>query len=278
MYQIKLIHDLDLDSTLFSGQAFRWYKKNEWYYGYIKNTFVKLRKYNNCIEYMNSENIKFESEIIEYFDLNNNYYKIFENLDDHNAYLAYKRFKGMKVLNQDPWECLISFIISAWSNVPKISKSINDLSIKLGVEKKIDTEVGHTFPTPGILSDLDEKSLRNFSLGYRAKYVLGTSKLLNNNLDLIYDLFNYNYENSLKALLKFPGVGDKVANCVLVYSLKKSYAFPVDLWVERVLVDDYGINKKLSMLKKREWAQNYFGPYSGIIQHFLFHYKRQYNH
>ena len=181
MYQIKLIHDLDLDSTLFSGQAFRWYKKNEWYYGYIKNTFVKLRKYNNCIEYTNSENIKFESEIIEYFDLNNNYYKIFENLDDHNAYLAYKRFKGMKVLNQDPWECLISFIISAWSNVPKISKSINDLSIKLGVEKKIDTEVGHTFPTPGILSDLDEKSLRNFSLGYRAKYVLGTSKLLNNN-------------------------------------------------------------------------------------------------
>ena len=95
---------------------------------------------------------------------------------------------------------------------------------------------------------------------------------------MIYDLFNYNYENSLKALLKFPGVGDKVANCVLVYSLKKSYAFPVDLWVERVLVDDYGINKKLSMLKKREWAQNYFGPYSGIIQHFLFHYKRQYNH
>ena len=102
--------------------------------------------------------------------------------------------------------------------------------------------------------------------------------MLNNNLNLIYDLFNYEYDIALNELLKFPGVGDKVANCVLIYSLKKNFAFPVDLWVERILVDDYKLEKKVPLVKKRKWAQNHFGKYAGIIQHFLFHYKRKYNH
>ena len=130
MYEIKVNNKLDLDSTLFSGQAFRWYKKEDWYYGYINNVFLRIRKKNNYIEYENSKKTIFESEIKNYFDLDNDYSNIFLELNDKNASLAFQHFDGMKVLNQDPWECLISFIISAWSNVPKISKSINDLCLK----------------------------------------------------------------------------------------------------------------------------------------------------
>ena len=278
MYEIKVNNKLDLDSTLFSGQAFRWYKKEDWYYGYINNVFLRIRKKNNYIEYENSKKTIFESEIKNYFDLDNDYSNIFLELNDKNASLAFQHFDGMKVLNQDPWECLISFIISAWSNVPKISKSINDLCLKLGDEQALGTEIGYTFPSPNIISDVNENYLREFALGYRSKYVLATSKMLNNNLNLIYDLFNYEYDIALNELLKFPGVGDKVANCVLIYSLKKHFAFPVDLWVERILVEDYKLEKKVPLVKKRKWAQAYFGKYSGIIQHFLFHYKRKYNH
>ncbi|MFL2762905.1 MAG: DNA glycosylase [Dehalococcoidia bacterium] len=278
MYEIKLNNKLDLDNTLFSGQAFRWYKKGDWYYGYINNVFIRLRKKNNFIEYENSQKIIFESEIKNYFDLDNDYSNIFLELNDKNASLAFQSYEGMKVLNQDPWECLISFIISAWSNVPKISKSINELCLELGDKQVVGSETGYIFPSPNIISNVNENYLRKFALGYRSKYVLATSKMLNNNLNLIYDLFNYEYDNALNELLKFPGVGDKVANCVLIYSLKKSFAFPVDLWVERILVDDYKLEKKVPLVKKRKWAQNHFGKYSGIIQHFLFHYKRKYNH
>ncbi|MDP7194688.1 MAG: hypothetical protein QF864_00675, partial [SAR202 cluster bacterium] len=192
--------------------------------------------------------------------------------------VAYKKLQGMKVLNQDPWECLISFIISAWSNVPKISNTIHLLCQKLGHKYILDDIVGYSFPSPIQITGLTESEMKSFGLGYRAQYVLKTSKMIEENKILLSDLYNEDYFDSLKFLLTFPGVGDKVANCVLIYSLKKYKAFPVDLWVERLLVEDYGLNKKMSLINKRKWGQNYFGKYSGIIQHYLFHYKRKYNH
>ena len=193
MYEIKLNNKLDLDNTLFSGQAFRWYKKGDWYYGYINNVFIRLRKKNNFIEYENSQKIIFESEIKNYFDLDNDYSNIFLELNDKNASLAFQSYDGMKVLNQDPWECLISFIISAWSNVPKISKSINELCLELGDKQVVGSEIGYTFPSPNIISNVNENYLRKFALGYRSKYVLATSKMLNNNLNLIYCTIEIHY-------------------------------------------------------------------------------------
>ncbi len=101
MYEIKVNNKLDLDSTLFSGQAFRWYKKEDWYYGYINNVFLRIREKNNYIEYENSKKTIFESEIKNYFDLDNDYTNIFLELNDKNASLAFQHFDGMKVLNQN---------------------------------------------------------------------------------------------------------------------------------------------------------------------------------
>ena len=278
MNKIILKEKLDLELSLFSGQAFRWKKKLNWYYGFIDNKFLKLRIKNNCLEYVCSDDWVTQDKVYDYFGLGTKYDEIFENFDDELSTVAYKKLQGMRVLNQDPWECLISFIISAWSNVPKISNTIHLLCQKLGHKYILDDMVGYSFPSPIQITGLTESEMKSFGLGYRAQYVLKTSKIIEENKILLSDLYNENYFDSLKFLLTFPGVGDKVANCVLIYSLKKYNAFPVDLWVERLLVEDYGLNKKMSLINKRKWGQNYFGKYSGIIQHYLFHYKRKYNH
>ena len=278
MNKIILKEKLDLELSLFSGQAFRWKKKLNWYYGFIDNKFLKLRIKNNCLEYVCSDDWVAQDKVYDYFGLGIKYDEIFENFDDELSTVAYKKLQGMKVLNQDPWECLISFIISAWSNVPKISNTIHLLCQKLGHKYILDDMVGYSFPSPIQITGLTESEMKSFGLGYRAQYVLKTSKMIEENKILLSDLYNEDYFDSLKFLLTFPGVGDKVANCVLIYSLKKYKAFPVDLWVERLLVEDYGLNKKMSLINKRKWGQNYFGKYTGIIQHYLFHYKRKYNH
>ena len=278
MNKIILKEKLDLELSLFSGQAFRWEKKLNWYYGFIDNKFLKLRIKNNSLEYVCSDDWITKDKVYDYFGLGIKYDEIFENFDDELSNVAYQKLQGMRVLNQDPWECLISFIISAWSNVPKISNTLHLLCQKLGRKYILDDMVGYSFPTPIQITGLTEFEIKSFGLGYRAQYVLQTSKIIKEKKILLSDLYNEDYFDSLKFLLAFPGVGDKVANCVLIYSLKKYNAFPVDLWVERLLVEDYGLNKKMSLINKRKWGQNYFGKFSGIIQHYLFHYKRKYNH
>tara|TARA_B100000029_G_scaffold155001_2_gene150361 strand:- start:13486 stop:14325 length:840 start_codon:yes stop_codon:yes gene_type:complete len=276
--KIILKEKLDLESSLFSGQAFRWKKKSNWYYGFIDNKFLKLRIKNNFLEYVCSDDCIPKDKIFDYFGLGIKYAEIFENIDDELSTIAYQKLQGMRVLNQDPWECLISFIISAWSNVPKISNSLSLLCKKLGNKYMLDEMDGYSFPSPSQITDLTEVELKSFGLGYRAKYILKTSKIIQDKNIILSDFYNQNYKDSLEFLLTFPGVGDKVANCVLIYSLKNYNAFPVDLWVERLLIEDYGLNQKMSLINKRKWGQNYFGKYSGIIQHYLFHYKRKYNH
>ena len=278
MNKIILKEKLDLELSLFSGQAFRWEKKLNWYYGFIDNKFLKLRIKNNSLQYVCSDDWITKDKVYDYFGLGIKYAEIFENFDDELSNIAYQKLQGMRVLNQDPWECLISFIISAWSNVPKISNTLHLLCKKLGRKYILDDMVGYSFPTPIQITGLTEFEIKSFGLGYRAQYVLQTSKIIKEKKILLSDLYNEDYFDSLKFLLAFPGVGDKVANCVLIYSLKKYNAFPVDLWVERLLVEDYGLNKKMSLINKRKWGQNYFGKFSGIIQHYLFHYKRKYNH
>ena len=221
MNKIILKEKLDLELSLFSGQAFRWEKKLNWYYGFIDNKFLKLRIKNNSLEYVCSDDWVAQDKVYDYFGLGIKYDEIFENFDDELSNVAYQKLQGMRVLNQDPWECLISFIISAWSNVPKISNTLHLLCQKLGRKYILDDMVGYSFPSPIKITGLTDFEMKSFGLGYRSQYVLKTSKIIKENKILLSDLYNEDYLDSLKFLLAFPGVGDKVANCVLIYSLKK---------------------------------------------------------
>ena len=181
----------------------------------------------------------------------------------------------MKILRQDPWECLISFICSSNSNIKRISKNIEDISIEFGNKITFNGKDRYSFPSAITLSNTTEQKLRNLGLGFRAPYVLETAKVIASNQINLNNLRDLNYQDALDNLIKLPGVGDKVANCILLFSLDQNEAFPVDVWIQRVLKEKYfNIKDKTNIIKVRLKAQKYFSNYAGYANQYLFHNRR----
>ena len=201
---------------------------------------------------------------------------------------AIARFRGMRILRQDPWECLVSFICSSASNIPRISGNVEDLCSSFGQSLSMGDHVRSTFPSPRELAQAGEKRLRQLGLGFRAKYLAATATAIANGVPDLMTLREASYEEALEAVIALDGVGDKVANCVLLFSLDKLEAFPVDVWVNRALQEWYFDGRRplspnnrrkrkggeISPKTARLWAQEHFGPYAGYANQYLFHDRR----
>ena len=185
---------------------------------------------------------------------------------------------GIRILNQDLWETLISFIISANNNIPRIKGIIERLSKKYGNKIIFNNKEYYTFPTPKQLSKAEVKDLRDLGLGFRDKRVYETTKIVIENKDKLQDLAKEKNINKLKEeLMEFPGVGPKVADCIMLFSLKKIEVFPIDVWVRRVMNDLYIKNaneQKVSKKQIEELAKDKFGNLAGIAQQYLFYWRR----
>ncbi|MBN18871.1 MAG: 8-oxoguanine DNA glycosylase [Chloroflexi bacterium] len=278
---INYTSPFDLQYTLESGQSFRWIKEylddELFYQGVIGNDIICLSQKHNTIKLessSNSESIK--NHIIDYLKLD-------ENLDEVYRYIskdiyinsAIEKYRGMKILRQDPWECLISFICSSNSNIKRISKNIEDISIEYGNKITFNGFERYSFPSAKMLSNTTEQKLRNLGLGFRAPYVLEAAKIIALEQINLKKLRSINYEEALDILIKIPGVGDKVANCVLLFSLDQTEAFPVDVWIQRVLKEKYfNIQEKTNIIKVRMKAQKYFRKHAGYANQYLFHNRR----
>ena len=195
---------------------------------------------------------------------------------DDRLRAAIDRYPGMRVLRQDPWECLVSFICSSASNIPRISRNVESICSAYGRPLRLGDYQRSTFPTPRELVRAEVADLRGLGLGYRAEYVASTARAIAGGAVDLFALRESPYDEALDALISLAGVGDKVANCVLLCSLDKLDAFPIDVWVHRALQEWYldGEDKTLSLKKMRLWAQEYFGPYSGYANQYLFHDRR----
>jgi len=196
--------------------------------------------------------------------------------DDYYFGEAQKLYNGLHILRQDPWECLITFICSANNNIPRIKSLVNAMAEHCG-QKTID-KFGefYVFPTPNEIYDFGEDGLKGIGLGFRAKYVANAARMIiEEETDLKY-YRKLSYEEALESLIRFPGVGDKVANCVLLFSMDKLEAFPVDVWIKRVLRENYlkGNGKRIPDNGLRVWAQGHFGQFAGYANQYLFHRKR----
>lgn len=276
------LSDFELAHIFECGQCFRWRKINEEkYIGVIKNGVVEITKTTPnsvTIEYkIHSENekSKYEEDLKEYFDLNTDYSKIKSIIskDDVNLQKAIKYGEGIRILNQDPWEMLISFIISAANNIPRISKTIENISKKYGKEIIFKDEKYYLFPTPEELSKATIEELRALNLGFRDKYVYCATRMVcNGELDLE-QLINMGYIEAKKELKRVAGVGDKVADCILLFSMKKHEAFPVDTWIKKVMAELYNESKDIK--KIANFAAEKFGEHAGIAQQYLFYYMRE---
>ena len=269
------------------GQCFRWNKQEDGSYTGIfgKNVLnVTEEKDDNGykITFCGICDGDIEQICNFYFDLERNYEKIKQDLSkiDNNLKEAIEYGSGIRILNQDLWEMIISFIISANNNIPRIKGIIDRMSKKYGQEINFRGERFYTFPTSKELSKATEKDLRELGAGFRDKYIFETTKMINNGEINLEELQKEKETNVIRnKLLTLCGVGPKVADCILLFSsLKRFDVFPIDVWVRRVINDLYIHNEVEAKVDKKQienLAKEKFGDLEGIAQQYLFFYRRE---
>lgn len=276
--QINIDQPFDLASTLESGQAFRWRRNGEWYHGVIYGNAIEVRQHLFGIEFRSHPTPEEEmrTTLWDYLRLDDDLGDIYRAIDlDERMHETIRRHRGMRLLRQEPWECLVAFILSANSNIPRISSTMENMSRRLGRQFNFRGLLYHSFPTPEVLVAVGEKGLRALGLGYRASYVARASQLVAEGALRLDELRSMPYEEAHEALMEVPGVGEKVSDCVLLFSLDKLEAFPIDRWVRRAVGEWYFQDRQPSYREVRAWAREYFGPYAGYAQQYLFQGRRE---
>ena len=283
-YILKEPKTFDLKDIFECGQCFRWNEQEDGSYtGIWKENIVNIKK--DGQDYVFSgmcKNGNLKEEIYHYFDLARNYEQIKKELSKKDEYMrtsiAYG--KGIRILNQDLWETIISFIISANNNIPRIKGIIERLSKAYGKEIEWKGKKYYTFPTPEELKDVTVKEYRDLGLGFRDVRLYETTKMiLERKLDLQELEKNPNTIEVREKLLTLSGVGPKVADCILLFSdLKRLEVFPIDVWVRRVMNDLYIQNEDEAKVSKKQIekiAKNKFGNLAGLAQQYLFYWRRE---
>ena len=264
------------------GQCFRWnIQEDGSYTGVLKKNFLNLKKEKNKIIFkgMCSDNII--KVINDYFDFDTDYNKIKQELSSIDEYLkeSIEFGSGIRILNQDLWETIISFIISANNNIPRIKGIIERISKKYGNKIEWNGIVYYTFPTPEALSKASVEDLRALGLGFRDKRVYDTTRIILNNEISLEELINEKDTYVLREkLLTLPGVGPKVADCIMLFGLKRFEVFPIDVWVRRVMNDLYIKNEDETKVNKKEiekLAVEKYKNLAGLAQQYLFYWKRE---
>ena len=270
----------NLKYTLECGQCFRWKKIDEnWYVGVIKDRVIKIRQVEDKL-YIRSNNMDNIEEVIkEYFDLNTDYETIEKRISkiDENVNKAVKNTTGIRILNQNFFETLMSYIISANNNIPRISKSVNLISEKYGKKIVFENEEYFLFPTTEELKGVTEEDFKKCGVGFRARYLKHAVEDILNNKVNIKNIERINTEKLKKNLLNIMGVGPKVADCILLFSCKRKEVFPIDVWVERVMTNLYFKEYGRAMKKREilEYADKHFKEDAGIVQQHLFYNVRE---
>lgn len=263
------------------GQCFRWnLEQDSSYTGVFLENVLNVKKENDKIIITGICKDEISKICEEYFDLDTNYEEIKEKLAkvDDNLKISTEYGSGIRILNQDLWEIIISFIISTNNNIPRIKGIIERLATKYGKKIVWNNKNYYTFPTPEELSKANVEDLRNLGLGFRDKRVFETTKMVMENKINLEDLKNEKDICALKEkLLKIPGIGPKVADCVMLFALRKFEVFPIDVWVKRVMNDLYIKSENEAKVNHKEidkLAKDKFGSLAGLAQQYLFYWRR----
>lgn len=281
-WEMKYCDTFELKDIFECGQCFRWNKETEdTYIGVVKNNVIKVQKLGKVIKFKSVGEDELPPLVEDYFDLTRNYEQIKQTLSNIDNYMkqSIQYGKGIRILNQDLWETIISFIISANNNIPRIKGIIERMAKAYGKEIVFEEKRYYTFPTVEELAKAKVQDLRKLGLGFRDKRVYETTSLIKEKKVDLSELKKQEYQEVRETLLTLPGVGPKVADCILLFSsLKKWEAFPIDVWVRRVMNELYIHNPDESKVKKEQIeaiAKEKFGSLAGIAQQYLFYWKRE---
>ncbi len=282
-YQIPKLDTFCLEHIFECGQCFRWNKEKDGSYtGVFKNNVLNVKEENNKIIFYGICEGNIKEIVTEYFDLNRDYEEMQKKLStiDENVKKSILYGKGIRLLNQELWETIISFIISANNNIPRIKGIIERISKQYGNLIRWNGKEYYTFPTVEELSKATVEDLRKLGLGFRDKRVYDTTKIiLTKKVDLKQLQKEIDTQKVRDTLLTLPGVGPKVADCILLFStLKRLEVFPIDVWVRRVMNELYIHNAQEEKVNKKEiekLAKQKYGNLAGIAQQYLFYWKRE---
>ncbi|MCZ6680855.1 MAG: DNA glycosylase, partial [Candidatus Poribacteria bacterium] len=239
--------------------------------------FLKIRQEDGTLIVESSadeEPDSFETFLRHYLDLNRDLRAILNAVDiDAIIHRSIETFWGMRILNQDVWECLASFILSQNNNVPRIRGIIQTISARFGEEVTLDGQVDYSFPTPQALAHAGVDALFDCRMGYRAPYLWEASSAIAEGRFNIQALKRMPYAEAKREVMQLKGIGEKVADCICLFSLGHVEAIPIDVWIKRIVERIY-LKREASIREIREFAQDYFGEYLGYAQQYLFHYAR----
>jgi N-glycosylase/DNA lyase len=265
--------DFDLGRTLDSGQVFHWEKCGDGYAGTIGAEGVYVEQRRKRLFFTGTT-----AEVIgDYFALDHPLAEICRSFPNDPAMSAARDFcRGLRIMRQPRWECLATFITSSMKQVAHIRQISQTLRIRYGKRQRVVNCEANSFPTPAQIAKLTEQELRACALGYRAKNLLATARLVASG-EASLERWEELSDDALRAALcELPGVGAKVANCVMLFAYERLRAFPIDVWIERVLKQQYFPRKRnVTATQLRAFSAAHFGPHGGYAQQYLFHHARK---
>lgn len=270
-----------------SGQMFLWKKyKNSWY-GTYGNHILKFTITNNEIEFCSTPTFDNWEHFI--FRLDDDIQDIFANFSDDAILLKLlEKYSGLRLIRQDPYQCMISFACSSNTNISMIRMMLKNLSMRFGIKKEVDNQIFFTFPTMKNLYKASINELCSCSVGYRAKTIKSIAEKIVTGVLTIDELYRSKYNEARKMLTSIYGIGNKIADCILLFSLEKTEAFPIDVWMGRAIFMYYKRlidNRNVTFMNAKKLSDNqysilsdimrdHFGKYGGYAQQYLFYHIR----
>ena len=289
---LEYVKDFNIKQILECGQCFRWERISDTNYIIVAyRRVIEVIQEGSTVTILNTNMNDFNEIWKNYFDLDVNYEEVKEELSKDELLKKSVEFGyGIRILNQDPFEMLISFIISARNSIPSIMKTIKKISERWGDRIEYKDNIYYAFPMPEQLKEVSLEEIKETGASFRSKYIVDTISKVNaaldakNNGELTEELeqFDLEYIKSLpvdechKALQNFMGVGAKVADCIMLFSMSKHSAFPVDVWIKRAMIHFY-LAPDVSLNKIRVFGREKFGELAGLAQQYLFYYARENN-
>ena len=250
---------------------FRYRRVGDWYYVHSGNKFFKVRQGEGRLEFSGAD----KDFIRHFFSLDVSMEDILSEMPlDRHIRRAIRLYYGLRIIRQDPWECLLSYLCSVASNIPKIQRCLDGLAMTFGKEVHLGEVKGYSLPRPNQMvgARCNVPLLKGIGLGFRARYIHEVTQRVDD--PYLESLRNLPYVEAKGRLMELPGVGEKVADCVLLFSLGFVEAFPVDRWIERAIRTFYFKGKKVSPGGIQSFVRDYFGRYGGYAQQYLYHYSR----
>ena len=267
---------INVENTINSGQVFLWGKQKEFWYGINGQDVLKINNSGKITSYSNKK--------YDFFRNGDDIEEVIKSISkDKTTKIAVKKYLGLRLVRQDPFQCFISFIVSSNSNIQKIKSSLEKISVKFGKKIQFDNKEFYMFPEPKKIANATVQEIQNCGVGYRAKFIIDAAKMVESNQIDFDHLKKANYQDAKEMLLTVPGIGNKVADCILLFSLDKLEAFPLDRWMIRILEKYYLEKFELETKSITEKQYNtlhekivkHFGPYAGYAQQFLFKMERE---